>query len=54
MQQAPNLGYGFHVRTVATSTALFFFDTAFVAFAAYSVHVNGPSIQLLFGFEVRG
>lgn len=52
MQQAPNLGYLFHVRTIATTTALFFADTAFVAYAAYSVHINGPSIQLLFGFEV--
>lgn len=53
MQQTPNFSWVFHLRCVTTSAFLLTIDVALVGYAVYMVYLNGPSIQLLFGFEVR-
>ena len=52
MQQTPRLTSTFHARIIGVTMFLSLLDTAFVYVAVQSVLKDGPSMQLLFGFEV--
>ena len=53
MEQARALGGWFHFRIVAVLTTLLAVDLGLAYYASQSLMEHGPSVQLLFGFEVR-
>lgn len=51
MEQTPNISQTFHVRMVAVTSLLAALDCFLVFSTATKLLANGPSMQLLFGFE---
>ena len=52
MLRTPNLNWLFHTRMVLVSMVLAATDGYLIYYAVNSVTTSGPSMQLLFGFEV--
>ena len=52
MEQTPNIGWRFHLRINCTLAVLLLVDAAMVYLAIASFTAHGPSMMLLFGFEV--
>ena len=52
MEGMPNIDWTFHARMIFTLSFLFMVDSALIYVAVSSLMSYGPSMQLLFGFEV--
>ena len=52
MELTPNLERSFHVRTISMVGLLSLVDLVMTSYAYHSIVNNGPSMQLMFGFEV--
>jgi ABC-2 type transport system permease protein len=53
MAQTPNINWKFHLRMSLTLGTLALIDACLIAVAGHSLATYGPSMQLLFGFEVK-
>lgn len=52
MDLTPNLERIFHLRAVGIMAVLSVVDSIMITYAYYSLLSTGPSMQLMFGFEV--
>lgn len=52
MEQAPYLGWRFHVRTLVVAGLLGALDSAMAYTSIMATIENGASMHILFGFEV--
>lgn len=53
MQQTTTINWKFHLKMTGVMAVLTSVNIFFVAFAAKRILADGPSMHLLFGFEVR-
>src|SRR4051794_7728809 len=54
MEQAPNPSIGWHIRMQAITGILTLIDLSMVVYAAQYTVTRGPTMMIIFGFEVRG
>jgi hypothetical protein len=53
MEQAPVLRNSFHVRIASLLTLLLAIDTILANHAIHATLTKGPSVMIMFGFEVK-
>lgn len=53
MEQAPVLRNSFHVRIASLLTLLLLIDTILANHAIHATLTKGPSVMIMFGFEVK-
>ena len=53
MEQTPQLGKWFHVRMVSLVALFLIVDTLFIRYSTDIIQQKGPSMMIMFAFEVR-
>jgi hypothetical protein len=54
LQQSPEVNILVHARIFTLMVIMLMLDASFIAYTAYyTISINGPSMMLLFGFEVK-